>query len=78
MGSVSIAHEAKGLIGYWLKDHEGERNNFYCFSRIQLVGEKKISRQNILRLLKLDFNPFLPTKYYKYGGCFLLLVGYNI
>jgi len=54
MGSDSIAHEAKGLIGYWLKGHEGERNNYYCFSKIQLVGEKKVSRQNILRLLKLD------------------------
>ena len=43
MGSESIAHEAEGRMGYWLKGHEGERNN--CFSKIQLVG-KKISRQN--------------------------------
>ena len=41
MGSDSIAHEAKGLIGYWLKGHEGERNNNYCFSKIQFVGQKK-------------------------------------
>ena len=34
MGSESIAHEA-------------ERNN--CFSKIQLVGQKKISKQNIFR-----------------------------
>ena len=39
MGSESIAHEAKGRIGYWLKAHEGERNN--CFSKIQQVGLKK-------------------------------------
>ena len=39
MGSESIAHEAKGRIGYWLRGHEGERNNF-CFSEIQLVGQK--------------------------------------
>ena len=39
---------------------------------------KKISRQNIFRKLKLDFNPFLPLKHYKYGGRFSLLVGYNI
>ena len=27
MGSESIAHEAKGQMGYWLRGHEGERNN---------------------------------------------------
>ena len=32
MGSESIAHEAEGQMGYWLRDHEGERNN--CFSKI--------------------------------------------
>ena len=38
MGCESIAHEAKGQMGYWLRGHEGERNN--CFSKIQLVGQK--------------------------------------
>ena len=38
MGSESIAHEAEGRIGYWLRGHEGEKNN--CFSKIQLVGQK--------------------------------------
>ena len=38
MGSESITHEAEGRIGYWLRGHEGERNN--CFSKIQLVGQK--------------------------------------
>ena len=38
MGSESIAHEAKGRMGFWLRGHEGERNN--CFSKIQLVGQK--------------------------------------
>ena len=33
-----IAHEAEGLMGYWLRGHEGERDN--CFSKIQLVGQK--------------------------------------
>ena len=61
-------------LGYWLRGHDGEGNN--CFSKIQLV--KKISRLNIFRKLKLDFNPFLPSKNYKYGGRFSLLVGYNI
>ena len=32
----SIAHEAEGLMGYWFRGYEGERNN--CFSKIQLVG----------------------------------------
>ena len=38
MGSESIAHEAEGRMGFWLRGHEGERNN--CFSKIQLVGKK--------------------------------------
>ena len=38
MGSESIAHEARGRMGYWLRGHEGERNNY--FSKIQLVGQK--------------------------------------
>ena len=58
MGPVSIAHEVKGQIGYWLRGHEGKRNN-YCFSKIQLVGPKKISRQNIFGWLKLDLNHLL-------------------
>ena len=37
MGYESIAHEAEGRMGYWLRGHEGERNN--CFSKIQLVGQ---------------------------------------
>ena len=38
MGSDSIAHEAEGRMGYWLRGHEDEGNNF--FSKIQLVGQK--------------------------------------
>ena len=56
MGYESVAHEAEGRMGYWLRGHGGERNN--CFSRIQLVGQK-ISRLNIFRKLKLGFNPLL-------------------
>ena len=47
MGYESIDHEPEGRMVYWLRAHEGERNN--CFSKIQLVGKKKISRQNIFR-----------------------------
>ena len=38
MGSESIAHEAEGRMGYWLRGHEGESSN--CFSKIQLAGQK--------------------------------------
>ena len=51
MGSKSIAHSTKGRMGYWLRGHEGERNN--CFSKIQLVS-KKISSQNNFSWLTLD------------------------
>jgi len=40
MGYESIAHEAEGRMGYWLRGYEGEKNN--CFSKIQLVGQKNI------------------------------------
>ena len=39
MGSESIAHEAEGRMGYWLRGHEGERNDCF-YSKIQLVGQK--------------------------------------
>ena len=39
MGYESIAHEAEDRMGYWLRGYEGERNN--CFSKIQLVAQKK-------------------------------------
>ena len=45
MGSESIAHEAKCRMGYWLRAHEGERNN--CFSKIQLVGQKNIETKHL-------------------------------
>ena len=38
MGSKSMAHEAEGWMGYWLRGHEGERNNYV--SKIQLDGQK--------------------------------------
>ena len=44
MGFESIARKAEERMGYWLRDHEGERYN--CFSKIQLVGQNWISRQN--------------------------------
>ena len=43
MGYESIAHEAEGQMGHWLRGYEGERNN--CFSKIQLVGQKNIENK---------------------------------
>lgn len=72
----SIAQKAEGQMGYCLRSHEVKRNN-NCFSNIQLVGQK-IQRQNIFRSLKRNLILFFRQKHYKYGGCFLLQVGYNI
>ena len=44
MGSESIAHEAEGRMGCWLRAHEGERNN--CFSKIQLVVKNIKNKKN--------------------------------
>ena len=46
MDYKSIAHEAEGQMGYWLKAHEGEGNN-YCFSKIQLDGQKNIETKHL-------------------------------
>ena len=71
MGYESIAHEAEGRMGYWLRGYEGERNN--CFSKIQLVGQRNVETKQkkvIFREWKLDINPFLPPKRFEYGGAF--------
>ena len=45
MGYESTAHEAEGRMGYWLRGHEGKRNN--CFSKIQLVGQKNTETKHL-------------------------------
>ena len=40
---LTIIPQARMGSEYWLRGHEGERNN--CFSKIQLVGQK-YPRQN--------------------------------
>ena len=47
MGSESIAHEAEARMGYQLRGHEGESNNYYCFSKIQLVGQKNVEIKHL-------------------------------
>ena len=51
MGSEWKTQEAKGQMGFWFRVHKGERN--YCFSRIQLVGQK-INIDILFHKLKLD------------------------
>ena len=70
MGSESIAHEAQGGIGYWLRGHEGKSNN--CFSKIQLFGQKYWDKTTLAG--KTRFNR------HRFGfqsQRFSLLVGYN-
>ena len=64
MGSESIVHEAKGRMGYWLRGHEGERNN--CFSKIQLGGQKIIQTKHLLQVKAWLQFFLLPPKHYKY------------
>ena len=52
MGSESLAREVEDRRGYWLRGHEGKRNN--CFSKIQLVGWKNIETKHI-QLVKVIF-----------------------
>ena len=73
MGYESIAHEAKGAI-----DSESMKARGIIVLVKSNLLVKKISRLNIFHKLKLDFNPFLPPKYYKHGGRISLEVGCNI
>ena len=71
MGSESIAHEAEGRMGYWLRGHEGERNN--CFSKIQLVGQKYRDKTTLASKTRFSRHCFGFQSWR-----FSLLVGYNI
>ena len=57
-------------MGYWLRGHEGERNN--CFSKIQQVGQKYRDKTT---LAKRDSAAIVLI--FKVGA-FRYLVGYNI
>ena len=67
MGYESIAHSAFGLMGYWLRAYEGERNN--CFSKIQLVGQKNIETKHLSQV-KARHQPFLPPNITNMAGAF--------
>ena len=49
MGSESIAHEAFGLMGYWLRGHEGAREMIVLVKSNLLV--KNIENTKILATL---------------------------
>ena len=71
MGSESIAHEAEGRIGHWLRVHEGERSN--CFSNIQLVGQKYRDKTTLTSKMRFSCHCFAFQ-----SRRFSLPVGYNI
>ena len=71
MGTESIAREAKGQKGYWLRGHVGERNN--CFSKIQLVGQKNQDKATLTSKMRFSRHCFGFQ-----SQRLLLLVGYNI
>ena len=60
-----------GLLGYWLRAHEGERNN--CFSKIQLVGQKYRDKTTLASKTRFSRHCFGFQ-----SRRFSLLVGYNI
>ena len=59
MGYESIAHEAKGRMGYWLIGYEGERNN--CFSKIQLFDQRNIETKHLSQV-KAGHQSFFTAK----------------
>ena len=71
MGFESLAHSAFGLIGYWLRGHEGERNN--SFSKIQLFGQKYGDKTTLSSKTRFSRH-FLGFQSWRFS----LLVGYNI
>ena len=72
MGYESIAHEAEG---YWLRGHEGERNN--CFSKIQLVVQKNMKTKDPSQV-KARLQSSFTAKTLQIWRRFSLWVGYNI
>ena len=43
MGSESIAHEAEGRMGYWLRAYEGERNNKLLMMMMMMINIISVS-----------------------------------
>ena len=75
MGAESVAHKAEGRMGYWLRGHEGERNN--CFNKIELVDQKNIKSKHLSQV-KARLQSSFTAKTLQTWRRFSLLVGYNI
>ena len=75
MGSESIAHKIEGRMGYWLRDHEGEKNNSIVLvkCKIQLVGEKYQDKTTLASKTWFNHHCFDFQ-----SRRFSLLVGYNL
>ena len=73
MGSESIAHEAEGHMGYWLRGHKGERNNIIIVL-VNPTSRSKISRIKKVKLVKVRLQSVCASK----SPHFSLLVSYNI
>ena len=71
MSSARMSHEAEGRMGYWLRGHDGERNN--CFSKIQLVGQKYRGKTTLTSKTRFSRHCFGFQ-----SRLFSPLVGYNI
>ena len=71
MGSDPIANEAEGRMGYWLRGHEGKRNN--CFSKIQQFGQKYRDKTTLASKTQFSHHCFG-----FHSQRLSLLVGYNI
>ena len=65
----------RARIGYWLRSHEGERNNY--FSKIQLVGQKYMKTKRISQV-KARLQACFTAKTLQIWRRFSLLVGYRI
>ena len=68
---IPWAHEAEGRMGYWLRGHDGKRNN--CFSKIKLVGQKYRDKTTLASKTRFSRHCFGFQ-----SRRFSLLVGYNI
>ena len=51
-----------GLMGFWLGGHESERNNYYCFCKIQLVGQKYREKTTLASKTRFSRHCFLFSK----------------
>ena len=77
MGYESMAHEADGRIGYWLRGYEGERNN--CFSKIQIVRQKNFETKDLSQV-KARHQSFFTAKTLQIWRLLFAttVVGYNM